>query len=366
MDEYRVTNADEIPTPALLVYKEAVAHNIRAMGELMGGYERLRPHIKTHKMSRIARMEMAAGIDKFKCATPKEAAMLVAVGVTDVLISYHMVGANIGRVVDLKRLHLHVDLKVIADDADNIRDLSSACTSAGIPLGVMVDLDTGMHRTGAPPGEASLALAQQIAEASGLHFAGLHVYDGHVGDPDPEKRKKKAFESIERAVETRRLIESSGLEVGTLVASGSPGFEHTQQVDGVDEVSPGTWIFWDTGYGDQIESPFRWAALILSRVISATGPDLITLDAGSKSIAPDTPAPHFRALELPEEIEFVRRNEEHQLLRLPKDTSRPKVGDSFYLVPRHVCTTVNLWDEVYVIDENGVFSETWRVDARGH
>jgi len=174
MDEYRVTNADEIPTPALLVYKEAVAHNIRAMGELMGGYERLRPHIKTHKMSRIARMEMAAGIDKFKCATPKEAAMLAAVGVTDVLISYHMVGANIGRVVDLKRLHPHVDLKVIADDADNIRDLSSACTSAGIPLGVMVDLDTGMHRTGAPPGEASLALAQQIAEASGLHFAGLH------------------------------------------------------------------------------------------------------------------------------------------------------------------------------------------------
>ena len=110
---------------------------------------------------------------------------------TDVLISYHMVGANIGRVVDLKRLHPHVDLKVIADDADNIRDLSSACTSAGIPLGVMVDMDTGMHRTGAPPGEASLALAQQIAEASGLHFAGLHVYDGHVGDPDPEKRKKK-------------------------------------------------------------------------------------------------------------------------------------------------------------------------------
>ena len=87
MDEYRVLNADDIPTPALLVYREAVAHNIKTIGEMMGGYERLRPHIKTHKMAQVAKMEMAAGIDKFKCATPKEAAMLAELGVTDILIS---------------------------------------------------------------------------------------------------------------------------------------------------------------------------------------------------------------------------------------------------------------------------------------
>lgn len=364
MPDYHVKNAQEIPTPALLVYKKQVEHNIQAMGELMGGFKRLRPHIKTHKMAQVARLEMAAGIDKFKCATPKEAALLAALGVTDILISYHMVGANVQRVIDLKRSHPQVDLKVIADDANNIRTLSDACTD--VTLGVMVDVNTGMDRTGAQPGEPSLALAQQIAEAPGLHFAGLHVYDGHVGNPDPDVRKNTAVESIEKAVETRRLIEQSGLEVETLVASGSPGFEHTQKVDGVDEVSPGTWIFWDTGYGDQLDSPFEWAALVLSSVISATGPDLITLDAGSKSVAPDTPEPHFRALGLPDDIHFVRRNEEHQLLKLPQGTSRPNVGDQFYLVPRHVCTTVNLWDEVCVIDEDGMYVETWAVDARGH
>ena len=135
MFDYRVKNAEEIPTPALLVYKAAVAHNIRAIGDMMGGYARLRPHIKTHKMSQIARMEMDEGIDKFKCATPKEAAMLVAIGATDVLISYHIVGANIGRVVDLKRLYPDADLKVIADDKDAIRALSDACTSAGVTSG---------------------------------------------------------------------------------------------------------------------------------------------------------------------------------------------------------------------------------------
>ena len=105
MRKYHVKNACEIPTPALLIYKAAVAHNIRAIGEMMGGYARLRPHIKTHKMSQVARMELDAGIDKFKCATAKEAALLAAIGATDILISYHMVGANIDRVVGLKRLY---------------------------------------------------------------------------------------------------------------------------------------------------------------------------------------------------------------------------------------------------------------------
>jgi D-serine deaminase-like pyridoxal phosphate-dependent protein len=111
---------------------------------------------------------------------------------------------------------------------------------------------------------------------------------------------------------------------------------------------------------------FQWAALVLSRVISTPGEDLITLDAGNKAICPDVPAPFFRILGYPDDLEFVRRNEEHQVLRLPKDAPRPKVGDALYLVPRHVCTTVNMWDDACVIDGEGQWAETWSVDARGH
>lgn len=366
MGDYTIVDAKDIPTPALLVYRDAVARNIKAIGDLLGGYARLRPHVKTHKMSQVARMEMAAGISKFKCATPKEAAMLAAVGARDILISYHIVGATIQRVIDLKKSYPDIDLKIIADDTASIRALSGACAASGVEIGVMVDINTGMNRTGALPGEPCLVLARQIADMPGLSFAGLHAYDGHVGGPDAQVRKQTALEAIEKAIATRQCIERAGLAVPVLVASGSPGFEHTRNSPGVDEVSPGTWIFWDTGYGDHIDSPFCWAALVLSSVISTTGPDLITLDAGSKAIAPDTPAPHFRVLGLPENIEFVRRNEEHQLLRLPKGTPRPNVGDQFYLVPRHVCTTINMWDEAHVIDESGRFVEIWPVDARGH
>ncbi len=366
MDEYDIANARAIPTPALVVYRERVAENIRRVGDLLGGFLRLRPHIKTHKMSRVARMQMDAGIDKFKCATPKEAALLAAVGASDILISYHIIGPAADRVVAVRSTYPKVDLKVIADDEGAVRDLSAACVEGGTTLGVMVDVNTGMDRTGVLPGEPSLALARTIAELPGLVFAGLHVYDGHASGPDANIRRQTALESIGRAVETRRLIDTDGLEVRSLVASGSPAFESTATVPEVDEVSPGTWIFWDLNYENQMPGKFRWAALVLSRVISTPGLDLITLDAGSKTISPDTPVPYFRPLGFPEGAEFLRRNEEHQVLRVPPGMPRPSVGDLMYLVPRHVCTTVNLWDEACVIDATGNFVETWPVDARGH
>ncbi len=366
MDDYVISNAAEIPTPALVLYRDRVADNIECMGELLGGFSRLRPHIKTHKMSRIARMEMDAGIDKFKCATPKEAAMLAAIGATDILIAYPIIGANIERVINLQQSHPGIDLKVIADDENSIRSLSDACAASDVTIGVMIDLNTGMDRTGAQPGDSSLELAQLISESQALTFEGLHAYDGHVSGEDAEVRGQTTRDAIQKAIDTRTLIESNDLEVKTLVASGSPSFEFNAKVPEVDEVSPGTWIFWDTGYSETISIPFRWAALVLASVISTPGPDLITLDAGSKSISPDTPVPYFRVLGLPENLEFVRRNEEHQLLRIPKGTPRPNVGDQFYLVPRHVCTTINLWDEACVVDGANTFTETWPIDARGH
>jgi len=366
LDRYRIVNEDEIATPALVVYPEAVAENIRRIGEMLGGYEGLRTHIKTHKMSRIARMQLKGGITKFKCATPKEAALLIGVGAADILIAYPIVGKAVQRVIDLKKGHPDVDLKVIADDTGAVHELSKACVGAGVDLGVMIDLNTGMDRTGAYLPEAAAALAETINELPGLHFEGLHAYDGHVSDPRADVRKQDTMKAIDKAIRIKGLIEKEGLAVKTVIASGTPSFEFNAQVPEVDEVSPGTWIFWDSGYEEKMPGRFRWAALVLSTVISRPGPDLITLDAGSKAISPDTPAPHFRALGLPENVEFVVRSEEHQALRLPSGSPMPSVGDVLYLVSRHICTTINLFDEAHIIDAQGRFSETWPVDGRGH
>ena len=292
--------------------------------------------------------------------------MLAAVGAPDVLVAYHIVGPQIQRVIELRAGHPEVTLKVIADDAGAVAALGEACCDAGVTLGVLIDLNTGLNRTGAAPGEASLKLARLIHDAPGLTFEGLHVYDGHVGRPTDEARKEAARASIDLAVDTRGLIERAGIPVREVVASGSRGFDVTAKTPGVDNVSPGTWTFWDTGYGDSLDFPFQWAALVLSRVISRPEDDLVTLDAGNKAINPDVPAPHFRILDLDTQPEFLIRNEEHQLLRWPKGERPPRVGDPLYLVPVHVCTTVNMWDEACIIDSEGRWTETWPVDARGH
>lgn len=363
--DYTIKNVDEIPSPALVVYRDIVERNIKTIGGLLDGYDRLRPHIKTHKMSQVARMEMAAGITKFKCATPKEAALLAANGATDVMIAYPPIGPQMARVVGLKQLHPDVAFRVIGDDEPSIRQLAAACTEGGVTIGVLIDVNTGMNRTGAAPGEPCVALATLIDSLDGLSFDGLHAYDGHLAG-DGEPRREMARESIQLAVDTKKQIEKTGIEVPLVVASGTKGFDATDQVDGVTEVSPGTWIFWDSGYGENLAFPFNWAALVVSRVISTPADDLITLDAGSKGINPDVPAPHFRALNLDGELEFLVRNEEHQLIRLEPGVKRPNVGDVIYLVPKHVCTTVNMYDEAHVVDGDGNWTETWPIDARGH
>ena len=116
----------------------------------------------------------------------------------------------------------------------------------------------------------------------------------------------------------RSLIEQADIPVNEVVASGSRGFDVTARQGSVDNVSPGTWTLWDTGYGDVLDFPFEWAAIVVSRVISRADKDLVTLDAGNKAVAPDTVAPHFRILGLDDQPEFLIRNEEHQLLRWPK------------------------------------------------
>lgn len=366
MDEYRIVNARRIPTPALIVYKSLVKENIRTIGQILGGYDRLRPHVKTHKMSGIVKLQMEAGIQKFKCATPKEAEMLVEAGARDILIAYHLFGPDIDRVAALRKKHPDVDLKVIADNGGAVRALSNACKKARVTLGVQVDLNTGMGRTGCPDEDEAMFIASRIDELPGLVPAGIHAYDGHSVDSDPRARRESALESIHKAQTVRRLMRERGMCDKPLVASGSPAFDFSASVKDVDEVSPGTWVFWDFNYSELMPGRFRWAALVLSRLISKPEPDLITLDAGSKAISTDSPSPHFQVLDPLIESELVLRSEEHQVLRVPPEAPPLPTGQLFKLIPAHICTTVNLYDEAYVIDEKGKSLEIWPIEGRGH
>ena len=360
---YLIRDTSKIPTPSLVVYLEYVKKNIERMIALADGdVSQVRPHVKTHKTAQVVTMQREAGITKYKCATLCEAKMLAQVGITDILIAYQMVGPNIDRLVELKRAFPDPDFKVIVDHPNAVKGLSSAMAANGMEIQTMLDLDVGMARTGIPVGDAAIELYAQIDRAKGLHPLGLHVYDGHIHDKDIEDRRKACHQSLALMEEMKDRLATKGLDVPLVVMGGTPTFPIYAKTPGV-EASPGTFIFHDYGYSTLFpDLGFIHAALLLSRVVSITSPENITLDLGYKAIASDQEGARGVILNI-EGAELGHHNEEHWRVKIPKGTE-VKFGQDVYVCPRHICPSVALHESYYIIDAAGDCTDTWQVTAR--
>ncbi|MDC0064953.1 D-TA family PLP-dependent enzyme [Verrucomicrobia bacterium] len=360
-DWHRLADPDEIPSPALLIYPERIGENIRRMIAALGQAERLRPHIKTHKMAEVVQLQLKAGITKFKCATIAEAEMLGQAGAKDVLLANQPVGPNIERLLGLGGWFRDVRFSTIADDAEAVGNLAEAAQAAGVTLPVWLDLDAGMGRTGIAPGQAAATLYKLIGQLPGVEPAGLHLYDGHLHDSDPSKRLAKWQTMMDEVTSFRTDIEAAGLPVPNIVGGGTPTFPfHAQHTD--HECSPGTTLLWDYGYRDAFpDLDYQNAAMLLTRVISKPGTDCITLDLGHKAVAAENPHPRVRFIGL-DDTEAVVHSEEHLTLRTT-EAQRFNVGDCLYGIPRHICPTVALYDRAHVI-RGGKLTDQWQVTAR--
>ncbi len=149
---YAVQNADEVDSPSLLVYPARIEENIRRMIAIAGGTERLRPHIKTHKMSAVVRMQLDAGIAKCKCATLAEAEIAAKAGATNILFAQQPVGPKIAKLAQLAARYSSVQFSTIVDDPRIASELSQACRQAGCRIDLLIDLDVGMGRSGITSG----------------------------------------------------------------------------------------------------------------------------------------------------------------------------------------------------------------------
>jgi D-serine deaminase-like pyridoxal phosphate-dependent protein len=360
-DWHTLADPDEIPSPALLVYPERIGENIRRMIAALGQAERLRPHVKTHKMAEVVQLQLKAGITKFKCATIAEAEMLGQAGAKDVLLANQPVGPNIDRLLGLGGWFRDVRFSTIADDAETVGNLAQAAQAAGVTLPVWLDLDVGMGRTGIAPGQGAATLYKLIGQLPGVEPAGLHLYGGHLHDSDPAKRLAKWQMMMVEVRSFRTGLEAAGLPVPGVVGGGTPTFPfHAQHTD--HECSPGTTLLWDFGYRDAFpDLDYQNAAVLLTRIISKPGSNCITLDLGYKSVASEQPQPRVQFIGL-DDAEAVMHSEEHLTLRTA-EAGRFKVGDCLYGIPRHICPTVALYDRAHVI-RGGKLTAQWPVAAR--
>ena len=346
---FHLANEADIPSPALLVYRERVDANLRAMLEIAGGPARLRPHIKTHKMPAMMARQLALGITKFKCATLREMEMAAQCGAPDVLLAYQPVGPNVRAFWEIARAFLGTKFSAIADDPR----AALALANVAHPVELLVDLDLGQHRTGLAPDEPALELYRLIANTPGLRAGGLHAYDGHLDGRDPAECEA-AFAPVAKL---RAQLGS----VPRIVAGGSPTFPfHARR--GEVECSPGTCVFWDAGYAKKCPAqPFVPAALVLTRVVSRPGENRLCLDLGHKAIASEMPHPRVLFPQLPDAA-AIAHSEEHLVLETARAAEFP-VGAALCGIPWHICPTVALHAQAFVV-ENGRVETTWPVTAR--
>lgn len=353
-------NYHQLDTPALIVDRDKVARNIQLAIELAGGTDRLRPHVKTHKTLEVARMQRAAGITKFKCATIAEAEMLGLAGAVDVLIAYPVQGPKVDRALRLADKFPETRYSVLIDNEVSAGYLHERFSAAGRTASVYVDVNNGHGRTGIKTADVP-ALAEACAALDRLHLTGLHCYDGHVRMPSLEERTRVGRAAFQPVLDLRDQLSATLGRKLNLVAGGSPSFTYHARHHDV-ECSPGTWIFWDHRYGeDYPEQPFERAATLATRVISKIDTHHYCLDLGHKSVASESPLPRAHFPDAPA-FEQVGHSEEHLMIRTEQpDAFTP--GDLLFAVPYHVCPTVALYDHVEVVSE-GKPAGRWRVIAR--
>jgi D-threonine aldolase len=358
---YAVENASEVDSPSLLVYPERIVENIRRMIAMAGDVSRLRPHVKTHKMSEVVRLQLAAGIGRFKCATLAEAAMTARSGAPDVLLAHQPVGPKIAKLAALAKEFLQTCFAAVVDDLSIAEQLNAAFQVAGRRLDVLLDLDVGMGRTGIVPGPKAFALYRQLAGLKNLAPRGLHAYDGHIHDTAFAEREEACTAAFAPVEVLRAELRDAGYDVSELVAGGTPTFPlHAAHADR--RLSPGTCLLWDAGYAAHFpDLDFLPAAIVLTRVVSRPGPDRLCLDLGHKAVAADPPRRRVFFPDLPDAEPLVH-SEEHLTLRTPR-AGEFAVGDVLYGIPQHICPTCALHTRAVVITD-GAATGSWAVDAR--
>jgi D-serine deaminase-like pyridoxal phosphate-dependent protein len=358
---YRVDNIDEVISPSLLVYPDRIESNILKMIKIAGGAENLRPHVKTHKMTEVIKLQINHGISKFKCATISEAEMVAMCGAKDILLAMQPVGPNLERFFSLQRKFPDALISCIADSEEVIIQLSNLARETGIETHVWLDINVGMNRTGVAPGERATRFFNRICDSPMLIAEGLHVYDGHIHDPDIKRRQELCDSAFEQVGEFADELKRDRIAPLKIVAGGTPSFPVHALREGV-ELSPGTLLLWDFKSSSSFtDMEFLHAAVLVSRVVSKPAKDLICLDLGHKAIASEMPQPRVYLFGL-RNYTMINHSEEHMVIRT-KDAEYLKTGDAVYGIPFHICPTVDHYDFVNVVEAKKVTGQ-WAVEAR--
>ena len=346
---------DELTTPALLLDLDTLRANLGLMEAGMRGVPTtLRAHVKVHKSPHIARMQVEHGASGVGCATVWEAIVMARAGIDDVFVINEVVGDEKTRALAL--LAREADVKAAVDDPRQVDELSRAAVAAGSTIGVLIDVDEGMHRCGVASTEEALPLAHRIADSPGLRFLGVTGYEGHCSlEFDQTRRERMAGEAMGVLTGIAADLAADGLPCQIVSAAGTGTWEFTSRYPGVTEIQPGSYATMD-GHHRGLDPRFGWAVTVLATVISRR-PDRIVTDAGSKTVG----ASH--GVLKGWELETYRFDEEHSIFLADADVALT-VGDRVEILCNYTPFAISYFEGYHVL-EGGRVVDIWPVLPRG-
>jgi D-serine deaminase-like pyridoxal phosphate-dependent protein len=362
-------NLDSVDTPALLVDEARLEDNVRLMARLCRQHgKQLRPHIKTHKTLEIARRQRDNGAAGLTVAKLGEAEVYAAAGFDDLLVCYPIVGPV--KLARLAALAQRVTVSTVVDNAAAAGALSAAMTAAGIRLDVLLKLDVGMHRVGVAAGEVN-RLAAAVAELPGLRLRGVCIHEGSVyGEADPARRRALGRDQVQRLVATAGRLREQGLPIDVVSCGSTPSLADVIDIDGLTEVRPGNYVFYDAmQVALGVIDAERCALTVLTTVVSRGGADHAIIDAGAKTLSLDRGAHGLGLLSDygriigRDDVRLASLSEEHGWLKLGEQAPL-SVGDRLRVLPNHACAVVNNFDQMTILRDGEPVAQ-WHIAARG-
>jgi len=366
----------DLETPAVVVDLDVMEQNLSRMAEYCRSHNlRLRPHTKSHKIPELAKRQLAHGAHGITVAKIGEAEVMLDAGITDMLIAYPIVGT--GKAEKLAELATRANITVSLDSVEVARAISSSVKNRDARVDILVELDVGFHRCGVADEDAALAVAREVAELPGLQFKGLMFFPGHLQVPEKERAELRTGvnDFLERALSK---LDHAGLDAQVVSGGSTPTAREGHLFFGVNEIRPGMYIFNDHNMmGIGIAALEDCALSVITTVVSTSVPGRAIIDAGSKSLSSDRHLagdgkgfglvktdPLADRLKTDSAAELEQLSEEHGHLNISSSTREYRVGERLAIIPNHVCSTVNMHNQIYGVRGERV-ETVWEVSARG-
>lgn len=351
----------DLDTPSLLVHLDVLERNIGEMAAVAReAGVKLRPHTKTHKSPAIAQMQSAAGASGITVAKLGEAEVMVDAGFDDLLVAYPIWGAQ--KLARLRALLERASLRVSLDSVEVAEGIGSVGRDLGRDVAVLVEVDTGVHRLGRPPGEPTVDLVGDVARVDGVDVIGLLTHAGHAyqSRDQAELRATADREGLD-LVETAEACARAGIPIREISVGSTPTAREVSRVRGVTEVRPGTYVFNDVQQMRLgVANEAGCAARVLATVVARPSADRFVIDAGTKAFTSDggdgPPFPGRGVVAGRPDLRLDFMNEEHGVGHLEGDAEL-RIGDRLEVIPLHVCSCVNMFDVAYGVRRGAVERE---------